>query len=54
MNVDFLSCQFDSGDVSNHTLEVEHECRVQGHIYHVSLKSLADLIDLSLQLSGTS
>ena len=54
MDVSFLSSQVNGGDISSFTLVVEHECRVRGHIYHVSSKSLADLIDIPVQLGWTS
>ena len=45
-----LSCQVDGGDTSNLTLEFEHECQVQGCIYHVGAKSFAEMVNLALQL----
>ena len=45
-----LSCQVDGGDASNLTLEVKHECWVQGYIYHVGLKCFAEMVDLTLHL----
>ena len=45
-----LSCQIDSGDASDLTLEIKHEYWVQGYIDHVDLKCFAEMVNLTLHL----